>query len=267
MPSVHDTNESSDTKESIISQAAVEENLPEEQLIAEIAASEVMEMDTTATDPDQKKPIRGRRATAVESKAAEDKQEAAEPSEDPIVLAPVRGRRGKKTEATAPPAVRQTTRSRNAKSTERKDAELPLGESTTLPSKVALKPKRGRNAKKASDEVEMVQEVATEMVPEPESEQSPPADVNQEADDSAAPLGKAAMKPKRGRKTKQESEQSQSVPEKQDVTATHSEDVLQADKAKGMSSFTFVTVDAWTVRISVSNYFWPHPSCIKVKEN
>ncbi|KAM7381874.1 hypothetical protein PAMA_012635 [Pampus argenteus] len=207
-----DATESSDAKETI-SLAAVEENLPEEQLKTETATSEATEMNTTATDPDdQKKPVRGRRATMVES---EDKQEATEQSEDPIVFAPVRGRRGKKTEAAAPPAVKQTTRVRNAKSTESKDAELMLGESSSPPSKVALKPKRGRNAKKVSDQVE--------MVPEPESEQSPSVDVSHAAGDSVAPLGKAVVKPKRGRKTKQESEP-ESVPEQ--------EDVLQADEGK-----------------------------------
>ncbi|KAM7370985.1 hypothetical protein PAMP_010491 [Pampus punctatissimus] len=211
-----DATKSSDSKETI-SLAAVEENLPEEQRKAETTTSEATEMNTTATDPDdQKKPVRGRRATIVESEAAEDKQEATEQSEDPIVFAPVRGRRGKKTEAVAPPAVRQTTRIRNAKSTEGKDAELMLGESASPLPKVALKPKRGRNAKKVSDQVE--------MVPEPESEQSPSVDVNHAAGDSAAPLGKAVVKPKRGRKTKQESEQPQSVAEQQDV--------LQADEGK-----------------------------------
>ncbi|XP_062299229.1 proliferation marker protein Ki-67 [Scomber scombrus] len=225
VPSALDANEPSDIKETI-SQAAVDKILPEEQLQAETATSEVTEMHATATD-DEKKPVQGRRATTVESKAAEDKQEATENSEDPIVPTPARGRRGKKTEETAPSAVKQTTRNRNAKSTESKDAELTQEESAPLPSKVATKPKRGRNAKKNPDQAETVQEVATEMVPEPESEQITP--VEHAAYDSGAPLEKPAVKPKRGRKTKQESEQSQSVPEQQDVPSTHSE---QVDKAK-----------------------------------
>ncbi len=254
--------ESSDATETI-SQAAVEENLPEEEPKVdtvdenvseeqpkvdtvdenvseeppkvETATGKVTEMDTTATDPDhEKKPVRGRRAKTVESKPVEDKQEETEHSEDPVVPAPVRGRRGKKTEATAPPAVRQTTRGRNAKTTESSDVELE--KSATLPSKAALKPKRGRNAKKASDDqAELVQEVATEteMVPEPES---PPVDVDHKANDNAAPLEKAAVKPKRGRKTKPE----ESVPEQQDVPCSHSDDVPEADMAKSMSSFLLV---------------------------
>ncbi|XP_039638460.1 nucleolar and coiled-body phosphoprotein 1-like [Perca fluviatilis] len=178
------------------------------QPTAETATGEVTEMDTTATAAEhEKKSVRGRRA-----KTAEDKREAAaEQSEDPVVPAPVRGRRGKTTEAAAPPAVKQT-RGRNAKSQEGRDVELAMEKSASLPPKVAFKPRRGRNAKKASeDQPEMVQEVA------PEIEQNRPVDfdVDQEARDSAAPLEKAVLKPKR--KTKQPS--------------THRDGVPQADKA------------------------------------
>uniref|UniRef100_A0A8C4IKC3 FHA domain-containing protein n=1 Tax=Dicentrarchus labrax TaxID=13489 RepID=A0A8C4IKC3_DICLA len=238
VPSVQ--NESSEAMETL-SQAAVDENLPvdavhetvsEEQPKVETATGNVSEMETTATDIDhEKKPVRGRRAKTVESKSPDDEQEATEHSEDPVVPTPVRGRRGKKTEAAAPPAVRQTTRSRNAKTTESKDAELAMEKTASVPSKVDLKPKRGRNAKKASDDqAEMVQEFAaeTETVPEPESEQSVPVDVNHEANE--APLEKAVLKPKRGRKTKQP------VPEQEDVPCTHSDNVPNADAAKESES-------------------------------
>ncbi|XP_076615283.1 proliferation marker protein Ki-67 [Chaetodon auriga] len=209
----------------------VDENGSEEQPEVETAACKVSEMDTAATDADhKKKSVRGRRAKTVESKSAEDKQEAAEHSEEPVVPAPVRGRRGGKTEAAAP-AVRQTTRSRNAKTAESRDVELPVEKSASLPSKAAPKPKRGRNAKNISDEpAEMVQEVSTEaeMVAEPESEQSPPVDANHEANDSTAPLEKAVVKPRRGRKMKQ--------PEQSDVPFTHSDEVPQADMAKEADS-------------------------------
>ncbi|XP_031147208.1 proliferation marker protein Ki-67 isoform X3 [Sander lucioperca] len=196
----------------------VDEILPEEQPTVETATGKVTEMDTTATEAEhEKKSIRGRRA-----KTAEDKRQAAEQSEDPVVLAPVRGRRGKKTEAAAPPAVKQT-RGRNAKPQEDRDVELTMEKSASLPPKVALKPRRGRNAKTASDDQpEMVQEVA------PEIEQNPPVDVDQAAHDSAAPLEKAVLKPKRGRKTKQPDPP---VPEQEDVPSTHSDGVPQADKA------------------------------------
>ncbi|XP_035853439.1 proliferation marker protein Ki-67 isoform X5 [Sander lucioperca] len=254
VPSGHNDNESSDAVETI-SQAAVDENISEEQptvdavdeilpeeqptvdaadekisgeqptvdavdeiLPVETATGKVTEMDTTATEAEhEKKSIRGRRA-----KTAEDKRQAAEQSEDPVVLAPVRGRRGKKTEAAAPPAVKQT-RGRNAKPQEDRDVELTMEKSASLPPKVALKPRRGRNAKTASDDQpEMVQEVA------PEIEQNPPVDVDQAAHDSAAPLEKAVLKPKRGRKTKQPDPP---VPEQEDVPSTHSDGVPQADKA------------------------------------
>ncbi|XP_034715797.1 proliferation marker protein Ki-67 isoform X2 [Etheostoma cragini] len=198
---------------------AVDETLSEEPTV-ETATGKVTEiMDTTATEAEhEKKSVRGRRA-----KTAEDKQEAAEPSEDPVVPAPVRGRRGKKTEAAAPPAVRQT-RGRNAKSQEGGGVEPTMEESTSLPPKVVLKPKRGRNAKTASDEQPgLVQEVV------PEIEQNPPVDVDQEAHDSATPLEKAVLKPKRGRKPKQAE---QPVPEQEDVPFTHCDRVPQVDVAE-----------------------------------
>ncbi|XP_070847234.1 proliferation marker protein Ki-67 [Chaetodon trifascialis] len=209
----------------------VDENGSEEQPEVKTAACKVSEMDTAATDPDhKKKSVRGRRAKTAESKSAEEKQEAAEHSEDPVVPAPVRGRRGGKTEAAAP-AVKQTTRSRNTKTAESRDVELTMEKSASLPSKAAPRPKRGRNAKNVSDDpAEMVQEVSTEaeMVAEPESEQRPPIDANHEANDSTAPLEKAVLKPRRGRKMKQ--------PEQSDVPCTHSDEVPQADMAKEADS-------------------------------
>ncbi|XP_035853443.1 proliferation marker protein Ki-67 isoform X9 [Sander lucioperca] len=172
----------------------------QEQPTVETATGKVTELDTTATEAEhEKKSVRGRRA-----KTAEDKREAAEQSEDPVVLAPVRGRRGKKTEAAAPPAVKQTTRGRNAKPQEDKDVELTMEKSASLPPKVALKPRRGRNAKTASDdqpemgpekavETTLVTEIPTEAV----SDQTP-----MKENDSAPPAEEAVLKPVRGRKTK-----------------------------------------------------------------
>ncbi|XP_039990243.1 proliferation marker protein Ki-67 isoform X2 [Xiphias gladius] len=217
MPTGHD-NDSSDAMETLC-QAAVDESLPVEQPKVETATGKVTEMDITATEPDHKeKSVRGRRAKTVESKAAEYKKQATEHSEDPVTPAQVRGRRGKKSEATVPSTVRQTTRNRNART-----IELKMEESASQPSKAALMPKRGRNAKKASDDqAEMVQEVATEtqMVPEAEREQIPKLDVVQKVNDSAIPHEKAVSRPKRGRKAKQESEQSEQ------------QDVPQVDMAK-----------------------------------
>ncbi|XP_005932854.1 proliferation marker protein Ki-67 isoform X2 [Haplochromis burtoni] len=125
----------------------------------------------------EKKSVRGRRAKTVESKAAEDKQE------EPVIPAPSRGRRGKKTEATAPPAVRQTTRGRNAKTA----VELSAEENHLPSPKVAPKPKRGRSAQQSSDEPEVAAEA--------ERVQSHPLDVEEKANESAVP--------KRGRRAKQ----------------------------------------------------------------
>ncbi|XP_030611789.1 proliferation marker protein Ki-67 [Archocentrus centrarchus] len=180
-------------------------------LVEEPEVKTAAKVDTTATDLDhKKKSVRGRRAKTVESKAAQDQQEAPDSTEDPVIPAPSRGRRGKKTEATAPPAVRQTTRGRNAKTAESTDAEL-IQESRPQSPKVAPKPKRGRNAQKSSDQAE--------VVTEPEGDQSQPADVEEKSNESATPVEKAA--PKRGRKAKQAE---QSVPQQQNAA----EEVPQA---------------------------------------
>ena len=250
MPNGHD--DESPVAMETLSQAAVAENLPveqpkvgaadqnfsEDQPEVETATGKVTEMDTTAADPDlEEKSVRGRKAKTVVSKAANNKQEATEHSEDPLAVAPVRGRRGKKTEGTAESAVRQTTRNRNSKTTERKGVELTMEEIVPQPSKVALNPKRGRNTRKAcGDQADMVQEVAneTEMVPEAEREQIPQLEVNCKAIDHAVPHEKAVLKPKQSRNIRQQSEQSESVPE------LNTGNVPNTNMAKGTSSFLFV---------------------------
>ncbi|XP_072230061.1 proliferation marker protein Ki-67 [Leuresthes tenuis] len=192
--------------------SAVPQQQPKVDATDEI--SPVVEESATDRSP-QKKSVRGRRAKATD---AVDKKEAPEPSEDPVIAAPVRGRRVKKTEAAAPPAVRHRTRGGNAESPEHQEVEPTVEESVPQPSEVALKPKRGRNARK-------VEEVAaeTESTPEPESEQSQSADVEHKADEAPPPPEKAELKPKRGRKPK--------VPEQQET-----EDVPAADTQKDTSS-------------------------------
>lgn len=232
VPHGHD-DESSDDRE-MISQAAVE-NMADDEL-PEVEADDGKSPEVeSATDPDQKASVRGRRKNAKTAKtnSADDDQKATEKSEDPVVPVSVRGRRGKKAEAPAPLAVRQTTRSRNTKPTESRDVE----KSTSPPSKVALKPKRGRGGKKASDDqAEMDQEVATEaeMAPAPESDQSPLVEVHQE-ENLVAPVEKAVVKPKRGRKAKLPA---QSLSEQEEVSCTHSEDLPQAEEAKGLFFFS-----------------------------
>lgn len=230
VPHGHD-DESSDDRE-MISQAAVDEE-PKENMADELPEVETDDGKSpeveSATDPDQKASVRGRRAKPAKPNSADDDQKATEKSEDPVVPVSVRGRRGKKPEAPAPLAVRQTTRSRNTKPTESRDVE----KSTSPPSKVALKPKRGRGGKKASDDqAEMDQEVATEaeMAPAPESDQSPLVEVHQE-ENLVAPVEKAVVKPKRGRKAKVPA---QSLSEQEEVSCTHSEDLPQAEEAKGL---------------------------------
>uniref|UniRef100_UPI0037E9C8A2 proliferation marker protein Ki-67 isoform X2 n=1 Tax=Semicossyphus pulcher TaxID=241346 RepID=UPI0037E9C8A2 len=199
-----------------------QEPLTESSAEVEEETCNATEVETTATAPEvEKKPARGRRAKAAV-------QEATEQPEEPVVPAPVRGRRGKKTEAAAAPAVRQTTRGRNTKAAENKDVELTVEKSESLPSEVGVKPKRGRNAKKASDDQAEEAAAETEMVPEPEGEQIPPVEVDQEANDRAAPVEKVVLKPKRGRKAKQPE---QAAPEQQDAP-TDGDDVPLADVEK-----------------------------------
>ncbi|KAM4524806.1 proliferation marker protein Ki-67 isoform 2-T3 [Odontesthes bonariensis] len=192
--------ETKDANEGAETVSAIQQQEPEVDAGGEISPS----VEASATDGSpQKKSVRGRRAKATE---AVDKTEAPEPSE--VIAAPVRGRRAKKTEAAAPPAVRHRTRGGNPDTPENQDVEPTVEEGAPQPSEVALKPKRGRNAKK-------VQEVATEaeMTPEPESEQSQSADVEHKANEAPAPPEKAELKPRRGRKAKlPEQQQTEDVP-------------------------------------------------------
>ncbi|XP_047194223.1 proliferation marker protein Ki-67 isoform X2 [Hippoglossus stenolepis] len=212
---------------------AVVENLSEEQPgVIEISTGQDTEMEAAAVDPIQeKKPVRGRRAKTVEPEAAEDKQDAAEHSEEPVAPTTVRGRRGKKTETTAPSTVQQKTRNRNAKTTEIKDADLTVEESASQPPKIDAKPRRGRNAKKASDDQAEIVATATENAPEAEGEQIPAVEVDHKADESAAPQEQAAPKLRRARKPKQETELS--LPEQQDVAKEHSEDPVVPAPVRG----------------------------------
>lgn len=186
----------------------------------------------SATDPaPEVKSVRGRWGKNVGTKSVEEKCKAPEPSEEAVIPASVRGRRGKKIEATAPPTVRQTTRGRNAKTTESTDAERETNQDAPLPSKVALKPKRGRGAKQASaDQAEIVQEVDAAKVPEPEVE---PSDVNQESNDDTALVEKVVVKPRRGRRAKQ------SVQTEQEEVPCTLDDLPQTDKSEGVFCFCF----------------------------
>ncbi|XP_034427492.1 proliferation marker protein Ki-67 [Hippoglossus hippoglossus] len=209
----------------------VVEEQPEVDAVVENLSEEQPEVDAAVDPIQEKKPVRGRRAKTVEPEAAEDKQDAAEHSEEPVAPTTVRGRRGKKTETTAPSTVQQKTRNRNAKTTEIKDAELTVEESASQPPKIDAKPRRGRNAKKASDDQAEIVATATENAPEAEGEQIPAVEVDHKADESAAPQEQAAPKLRRARKPKQETELS--LPEQQDVAKEHSEDPVVPAPVRG----------------------------------
>lgn len=194
-------NESSDT--SLQSPQAKTNDAPEERLKPQPA-------------------VRGRRVRKAEAVSVECEQTVTVNSEESVITAPVRGRRVKKTEATAPPVVQKSTRSRNAKSSA---VEVSVEQSSTPSSKVVCKPKRGRNAKKASDDpAEVIPgDVAeAEIVPKPESEQTPLVDFRQEANENVA-----AVKPRRGRSIKQPD---QPTPEMEVVPSTPKDNLPHAGK-------------------------------------
>lgn len=182
-------------------EAAADDHVESSDIIQVAKESEVIGTDDSSEE--KLKPqtaIRGRRAKMEQAKSVEDEQKGTDNSEESAVSAPVRGRRGKKTEATAPPVVQKSTRRRNAQSNENSAVVLSVKQCSTLSSNVACKPTRGRNARKASDDPAEIPEVVAkaEIVPELESEQTPPGNVSQEPSENLAAL----EKPRRGRSTK-----------------------------------------------------------------
>lgn len=166
--------------------------------------------------------VRGRRARMAKAIVV-DEQKTTAHSEEFVISARARGRRGGKTEATAPPVAQRSTRRRNAKSNESSAVEGSVEQSSTLSDVVACKHNRSRNAKKASDgPTEIISKVVAEaeIVPEPESDQTPTVNFR-EANGNVA----AVEKPRRGRRTKQPS-----MPEKEDVPLIPSEGVSHAGK-------------------------------------
>lgn len=146
--------------------------------------------------------VRSRGARMAKAILVEEKQKATVNSEESSVIsAPARGRRGKKPEATAPPVVQRSTRSRNAKNSESSTVEGSVEQSSTLSNKVASKLKGGKNAKKASDHPgEMISKVdaEAEIVPEPESKQT--TSIREQANENLAAVKKTReRRPKPGR--------------------------------------------------------------------
>ncbi|XP_038152726.1 proliferation marker protein Ki-67 isoform X5 [Cyprinodon tularosa] len=170
----------------------------------EPSAVSVTESFTTSTCASEKKSARSRR-----TKPVEEIKEVTEPSQDAITVSvPARGRRGKKAEAAAPPAVRHTTRGRNAEG-----SQTSVEESCPEPAKVAAKPRRGRNVRKTQEVSAELEQNAFEE--EPMIDPNPATDV-----DSKAPVEEPVLKPKRGRRVKEPEEEAaplqQNLPEKAD---------------------------------------------------
>lgn len=147
--------------------------------------------------------VRSRGARMTKAILVKEKQKATVNSEESSVIsAPARGRRGKKPEATAPPIVQRSTRSRNAKSSESSTVEGSVEQSSTRSSKVASKLKGGQKAKKASDDPgEMISKVVAEaeIVPAPESKQTTSVTFREQANENLAAVKKTReRRPKPG---------------------------------------------------------------------
>ncbi|XP_062234580.1 proliferation marker protein Ki-67 isoform X3 [Platichthys flesus] len=161
------------------------ENAPEAEC-EQIPAVEVdHKADESAAQEKAAPKLKRARKPKQETEPSQPEQQdvAKEHSEDPVVPAPVRVRRGKKTEATAAPAVRQTTKTRNARS----------------------------QGNASDDKPEAAPETSLEMQPEIPSEA--------ESEQTAPPAEEAVVKPVRGRKTKPTPvAPSQSEPESAEVS-------------------------------------------------
>ncbi|XP_008288023.1 proliferation marker protein Ki-67 isoform X2 [Stegastes partitus] len=233
----------SDAKETIL-QAPETESLPD----VETAASKVTEVNAGEV---QKKPVRGRRAKVVESKRAEDKQEAAEYSEEPVVTAPVRGRRGKKVEAAAPPAVRQTTRGRNAKSKE-VTSDQPAVETqlmTEVPTEaVSVQTTSQENGSASTTEEAVVKPLRgrkTKQTPvEPEENEA----VSDEQAQPQQPAPPSAGKPRRGRKTKPDTEEQHEAAEDKVETPQQSEPPVRVKRGRNTRQEEKMDSDAKTAK-------------------
>lgn len=163
----------------------------------------------------EKKPVRGRRAKVVESKSPEDK--VTETSENPVLPPAVRGRRGKTAEAAAPPAVRQTKRSRNAKSEDQPEVtaeavtcdQKPVVEAVQEeeepvppPKEAATRPTRGRKIKTPTEPPQPEQEKTSDVMEELPKEDAQPQ--------QSIP---APGRSRRGRQTTAEVEQTEAAEE------------------------------------------------------
>lgn len=180
------------------------------------------EVESAAVTAPKRKAVRSRQAQNINAKSAEEEKMP----KDPLVSTSVRGRRGRQAEDAAPPAVRQTTRGRNAKVAESENADMETEKVEPQPAKVALKPRRGRAAKAAtSDPAEPTQDIVAAVV-EPVAETS-----------EAAPQEKMEVKPRRGRRP------AQSVPnESEEKPVAPAENVPLTGQTKGANLFFLLQI-------------------------
>uniref|UniRef100_A0A8C6LSX0 FHA domain-containing protein n=1 Tax=Nothobranchius furzeri TaxID=105023 RepID=A0A8C6LSX0_NOTFU len=175
--------------------------------------SDEVACEATQTKPAAvgKKPVRGRKAMSTESKEAEPKPDAAEPSEEPVGPALVRGRRAKKTDAAAPSAVLRTTRTRNAKSQDM-TTEQPAVETLVITG-VSTEASDVQTTQEKMDLLLHLEKVASKPARERKAKPTPAEPKKSEDENSEnvasnaqhpLPIPSAAGKPKRERKVEVE---------------------------------------------------------------
>lgn len=176
----------------------------------EAATSEASEKDLAKN---LKKSVRGKRTKVVESKTV-DEQEVTEHSEDPV--APVREKRGKKSEATAPPTVRQMKRTRNAKSQQRNSDPSEIVPEKVVPT--ALVSETTIDA--MSDQNSVAQETA----------KKPVRGRNTKRDCEAKQPSETPIRAKRGRNAKQEEEKLESDDQTNSMETTKSQEPVRKSR-------------------------------------
>lgn len=247
--------------------AAADEN----PLVAEkeVAPHKVPEINAAIVE---KKPVRGRREKVVESQSPEDK--ATESSEIPVLAPTVEGRRGKKTEAAAPPAVKQTKRGRNVKTkdgpevtSDQPNVEAVQEEKELLapPKKAVTRPTRGRKNKTPTEPLQPQQEKTSDDIAElPKEDVQPqpsiPAPARSrrgrqtatEVEESTAATAKseqpseAPVRAKRGRNAKR-------IEQPEDKTAENQEPVKKSRRIRNAEEDRVEQKEEQTVETAVSD--------------
>ncbi|XP_077595690.1 proliferation marker protein Ki-67 [Stigmatopora nigra] len=127
------------------------------------------------------------------------------------VVKPRRGRYAKKVLEQIDTVTTETLSNPESEASVPVDVEPPGNSSVTPLVEEVAKPRRGRYAKKTTEQIDVVPEAATETL-NPETEESLPVDVEPPITSSATPLVEEVARPRRGRYAKKVLEQIDTVP-------------------------------------------------------